>query len=309
MLLFSFSAYENIARQLRAIASVQVRRFAVGRYDNRELHTSIEGPVSGEHCLILGTIAPPDECLLSVTLLAETLKKEAADKITAVFPYLAYSRQDKDKPGESLGTAWVGTLLKSSGIDQVLTIDVHSERDKQLFPIPLISLSTDCLFAEVIKKHELVDATMVAPDNGAIDRCEAVMKAAGMQGGEIPYFEKRRTEKGILHSGPIGKVGAKVVIVDDMIDTGETLVSACEKLTAAGTREIYILVTHGLFTGTTWLNLWSLGVKQIFCTDTVPLRRGIEAAKITVVSVAPIIREVFMTNRPKEMTRPEEPLN
>jgi ribose-phosphate pyrophosphokinase len=199
------------------------------------------------------------------------------------------------------GAAWMGALLKSSGIDQVLTIDVHSERDKQLFPIPLISLSTDSLFAEVITRHKLADATMVAPDNGAIARCEAVMKAAGMPGGDIPYFEKRRTDKGIVHSGPIGNVGAKVVIVDDMIDTGETLVSACEKLAAAETQEIYILVTHGLFTGSTWLKLWSLGVKQIFCTDTVPLRRGIEIAKITVLSVAPIIREVFMTDHPKEM--------
>jgi ribose-phosphate pyrophosphokinase len=289
MILFSFPGYENIARQLREAAPVQVGRFAVGRYANQELHANIDRAVSGEHCLILGTIAPPDEFLLSILLLAETLKKEGAHKITAVLPYLAYSRQDKDKPAESLGTAWVGALLKSSGIDQVLTIDVHSERDKQLFPIALISLSTDDLFAEVIKRQGLVDATMVAPDNGAIGRCEAVMKAAGMQGGEIPYFEKRRTEKGIVHSGPIGKVGAKVVIVDDMIDTGETLVSACEKLAAAGTQEIYILVTHGLFTGSTWLKLWSLGAKRIFCTDSVPLRSGIDATNITLISVAALI--------------------
>ncbi len=304
MILLSFPGYENIARQLREATPVHIARFEIGRYANQELHARIGGAVAGEHCLILGTIAPPDESLLSVLLLAETLKKEGADKITAVLPYLAYSRQDKDKPGESLGTAWVGALLKSSGVDQVLTVDVHSERDKQLFPIPLISLSTDGLFAEVIERHGLVDATIVAPDNGAIGRCEAVTKAAGMPDREIPYFEKRRTDKGIVHSGPIGKVGAKVVIVDDMIDTGETLVSTCEKLSAAGTQEIYILVTHGLFTGSTWLKLWSLGVKQIFCTDTVPLRRGIEVAKITVLSVAPIIREVFVTNRPKEMTRP-----
>jgi ribose-phosphate pyrophosphokinase len=302
MILFSFPGYENVARELREAAPVQAGQFAVGRYANQEVHARIENSVSGEHCLILGTIAPPDESLLSVLLLADTLKKKLAGKITAVLPYLAYSRQDKDKPGESLGTAWVGALLKSSGIDQVLTIDVHSERDKQLFPIPLISLSTDSLFAEVITRHGLADATMVAPDNGAIARCEAVMKAAGMPGGDIPYFEKRRTDKGIVHSGPIGTIGAKVVIVDDMIDTGETLVSACDKLAAAGTREIYILVTHGLFTGSTWLKLWSLGVKQIFCTDTVPLRRDIEIAKITVLSVAPIIREVFMTDHPKEMT-------
>jgi ribose-phosphate pyrophosphokinase len=134
-----------------------------------------------------------------------------------------------------------------------------------------------------------VDATMVAPDNGAIVRCQAVKTAAGMPAGEIPYFEKRRTEKGIVHSGPIGKVGAKVVIVDDMIDTGETLVSACEKLAAAGTREMYILVTHGLFTGSTWLKLWSLGTKHIFCTDSVPLRSSIDVTNITSVSVAPLI--------------------
>ena len=302
MLLFSFSAYENIARQLRAVASVQVRRFAVGRYDNRELHTSIEGPVSGKHCLILGTIAPPDECLLSVTLLAETLKKEGADKITAVLPYLAYSRQDKDKSGESLGTAWVGALLKSSGIDQVLTVDVHSERDKKLYPIPLISLSTDNLFADAIRNHGLRGATIVAPDNGAINRCEAVKKAAGMPIGETPYFEKKRTEKGIVHNGPIGKVGAEVVIVDDMIDTGETLVSACDKLRVGGVQDIYVLVTHGLFTGSSWLQLWSLGVKRILCTDTVPLRSDIDAAYITLLPVAPLIAErlLWLTNKKDE---------
>ena len=293
MVLFSYPEYENIAQQLRTIGSVQVGRFNVGRYADQELHASIEASVSGEDCVIVGTIAPPDERLLSVLLLAETLKKEGADKITALLPYLAYSRQDKDKSGESLGTAWVGALLKSSGIDQVLTVDVHSERDKQLFPIPLISLSTDSLFADVIQRHNLQDATIVAPDNGAIGRCEAVKRAAGMPSGATPYFEKKRTDQGIIHRGPVGAVGPKVVIIDDMIDTGGTLVSACEKLRATGAQEIYILVTHGLFTGTSWMHVWSLGVKQIFCTDTVPLPPGIEVGKILVVSIAPMIRQAL----------------
>jgi len=208
-----------------------------------------------------------------------------------VLPYLAYSRQDKDKPGESLGTAWVGALLKSSGIDQVLAVDVHSERDKQLFPIPLISLSTASLFAGALKKYRLTDATIVAPDNGAISRCEDVKRAAEMPMSETPHFEKKRTEKGIIHYGPASKVGAKAVFVDDMIDTGGTLVSACQKLRSVGAEEIYILVSHGLFTGSSWTQLWSLGVKRIFCTDTVPLRSGIDAANITVLSVARLIGE------------------
>jgi len=289
MIVFKFPGYETIARELRKAVSLYEARFEVGRYANQELHANIEQVVCGQHCLILGTIAPPDESLLSILLLGETLKKEGAAKITAVLPYLAYSRQDREKPGESLGTAWVGALLKGSGVDQVLTIDVHSERDKQLFPIPLISLSTNALFAEIIKTHGLIDATMVAPDDGAIGRCRAAMKAAGMPDAEIPHFEKRRTGKGIMHSGPIGKVGAKAVIVDDMIDTGETIVSACEKLAMVGTQEIYILVTHGLFTGSTWLKLWSLGAQCIFCTDSVPLRSGIDARKISVISIGPLI--------------------
>ena len=291
VILFSFSECENIARQLRAIASVQAGQFTVSRFHNQELCASVDESVSGEHCVILGTIAPPDEHLLSVMLLAHTLKKEGADNVTALLPYLAYSRQDKDKPGESLGTAWVGELLKGSGIDQVFTVDVHSERDKELFPIPLVSLSTASLFADIIQRHRLTDATIVAPDNGAIGRCEAVKRAAGMPTGVTPYFEKKRTEEGIIHHGPVGTVGARVVIVDDMIDTGGTLVSACEKLKTAGVQEIYILVTHGLFTGTSWPQLWSLGVRHIFCTDTVPLHSDIDATNLTVVSVVSLISD------------------
>jgi ribose-phosphate pyrophosphokinase len=308
MILFNFPGYENCSRQLQAVASVQVAQFSMARYANHELHASIEEPVSGEHCLILGTIAPPDECLLSVLLLAETLAKEGAHRITAILPYLAYSRQDKEKPRESLGTEWVGALLKSSGIDEVLTVDVHSEKDKQLFPIPLTSLATNSLFADTLRKNGLSDATIVAPDNGAIARCEAVKRALASPVGETPYFEKKRTEKGIIHHGPVGKVGNKAVIIDDMIDTGETLISACEKLSALGVAEIYILVTHGLFTGSSWLPLWSLGVKHIFCTDTIPLRPGMSSANLLVVSAIPLIADhLSMTNNVRQRAASEKP--
>lgn len=291
MILFSFSNCLHIGRELQAIPLLCLGQFAVARYDNQELHVFVQGPVSGEHCLILGSISPPDEQMLSLLLLAHTLKKDGADRVTAILPYLAYSRQDKDKPGESLATAWIGSLLRSSGIDEVLTVDVHSGRDKQLFPLPLLSLSTADLFAAAIKKHQLTAATIVAPDNGAISRCEAVKSAAGMPIGDTPYFEKKRTEKGIIHHGPIGNVGSRVVIIDDMVDTGGTLISACEQLRAAKVEEIYIMVSHGLFTGTGWTKLWSHGVRHIFCTDTVPLRAGIEITNITVLSVVPLLRE------------------
>jgi len=295
MILFSFPNYEHLAESLAELPRIRAGEFTITRFDNQELCVRVRTPVSSETCGIMGSVAPPDTQMLSLMLLAHTLKKDGASRVTAILPYLGYSRQDKNKLGESLATAWLGSLLKSSGFDDVLTVDVHSERDKELFPVPLVSLSTAGLFAAAIRKWRLTDATVVAPDNGAIPRCEALKRAAAMPVAETPYFEKRRMAAGITHHGPVGKVGARVLLLDDILDTGGTLVSACEKLLAAQVEEIYILVTHGLFTGTSWKRLWSLGVRRIFCTDTLPLPAGVEA---TILPVAPLLQEALasMTN-------------
>jgi len=290
MILFSFPNYEHLAESLAALPRIRAGEFTITRFDNQELCARVRTPVSGEACGIVGSVAPPDTQMLSLMLLAHTLKKDGASRVTGILPYLAYSRQDKNKPGESLATAWLGSLLKASGFDEVLTVDVHSERDKELFPVPLVSLSTAELFAAALRKWRLTDATIVAPDNGAVPRCEAVKRAAAMPVAETPYFEKRRTAAGITHHGPVGKVGPRVVLLDDILDTGETLVSACDKLLAAQVEEIYILVTHGLFTGTSWKRLWSLGVRRIFCTDTLPLPAGVEA---TILPVAPLLQDAL----------------
>jgi len=292
MIVFSFPGYEDFLREIQSHTAAEQGTFEIGRFDNGELFATVVTSVRNVDCLVVGSVAPPDQQLLSVALLSHTLKKEGADKVTSVLPYLGYSRQDKSKPGKSLATAWLGAILQASGIDDVVTVDVHSERDKQLFPVPLISIFPDEVFARAIQTHQLADATLVAPDNGAIWRCQAVNRCAGKADAQMVYFEKHRNEKGITHAGPLGRVGSRVVIIDDMLDTGGTLVSACEKLRQAGTREIYIMVTHGLFTGAEWKQLWSLGVQRIFCTNTIPLRNEIrDDSRITVLSIASLLSE------------------
>jgi len=290
-MLFSFSGYAHISTALYSRGLLQPGQFSIARYDNQELHAAVQSPVSGEHCFVLGSIAPPEQQMASILLLAHTLRKEGAKRLTGVLPYLAYTRQDKLKPGESLATAWMGTLLKASGFDEIWTVDLHSEHDKQLFPLTLVSSSPARLFAACITNLGLADASVIAPDDGAIPRCEAVKSAAGMTSGDIVHFDKRRTTTGIVHDGPIGKVGSRAVIVDDILDTGGTLVSACEKLVCAGAEELYIFVTHGLFTGQSWQKLWSLPVKHIFCTDTIPACANIHDPKISVLPVGPLLRE------------------
>lgn len=289
MILFAFEAYQAMAAALAKALELTPARFHIARFENGELHLDVQTPVSNENCLLLGSIAPPDEQLLATLLLAHTLKKEGASRVTALVPYLAYARDDKDKPGQSLATAWVGALAQASGLDEVITVDVHSERAKRLFPIPVLSLFPAEVFADALKRYGLSKATIVAPDGGAIGRCEAVQSAAGMARGKIPYFEKQRTATGITHAGPIGAVGRQAVIVDDILDTGGTLVSACEKLRQAGVEEIVIMVTHGLFTGERWKALWQLGVKRVFCTDSVPLPAAAAGNDIVILSIVPLL--------------------
>jgi ribose-phosphate pyrophosphokinase len=288
--LFSFPEYSHISKFLWDLPGLKPGRFSLVRYANQELHLEIQGTVSGERCFILGSIAPPDSQMVSLLLLAHTLRKEGAERITGLLPYLAYAREDKVKPGQSLGTAWVGGLLQASALDEIWAVDVHSKHDQQLFPLPLKSLSPAAIFGECLNKSGLTDASFVAPDEGAVARCEAMRSAVGRTSGDIVWFEKQRTAGGIVHHDRIGQVQRRAVVVDDVLDTGATLVSACERLVTAGVAELYICVTHGLFTGQRWRDLWSLPLKQIFCTDTVPACTGITDPRITTLQVGPLLR-------------------
>lgn len=294
MLLFVFPAYAKLGSELAASLGLQLGHFSIDRFSNQEVHAAIESSVVNEECLLLGTIAPPDEQLLSTLLLSHTLKKERARKIIALLPYLAYARDDKQKAGQSLATGWIGALLQASGVDEVITVDVHSTRAQGLFPLPVLSLSPAELFAQEIKRLSLLKASIVAPDEGARDRCQAVAKAAGMT-EEVVVFEKRRTREGVVHVSISGTVGSQAVIVDDILDTGGTLVSCCEQLQQRGVRDITILVTHGLFTGVLWQKLWTYGVKHIYCTDTVPSAKERSSENISTVSVLPLLCQHLKT--------------
>jgi ribose-phosphate pyrophosphokinase len=287
-ILFSFSEYSHISKFLCDLPGLVSGQFSIARYDNQELHAAIQTAVSGEHCFILGSITPPECQMAALLLLAHTLRKEGASRVTAMLPYLAYSREDKLKAGESLATSWVGALLKASAVDEVWTIDLHSEHDKKLFPLPLESLCPSAIFGECLRKCGVT--CFVAPDEGAVSRCDAVRSAVGRTSGSVVYFEKQRMASGIVHHNLNGRVERCAVVVDDILDTGATLVSACERLVAAGAEELYICVTHGLFTGSRWQSLWSLPVKHIFCTDTIPACMSIRDPRITTLPVGPLLR-------------------
>lgn len=287
-ILFVLPTYEYMIKPFVQTANFSLGEFNLKRFPNNELHITLRTEVNKRNCFVLGTIAPFETNIFSFLLLCHTLKKEKVDKITAVLPYLAYSRHDKNEPKKSYATALIGQLFASAGITEVVTIDIHSLRAKRLFPLPIISLSPAKIFANEIINLSLQNATIVAPDEGAINRCKAAAKQAGIK-HEIAYMEKKRTEQGVVHNKLYGTVNTRVIVIDDILDTGGTLVSCCEKLVEMGVKEITIMITHGWFTGNKWEQLWELGVKNIYCTDTVPLPPHVTNPKIIVLSIIPLL--------------------
>lgn len=285
--------HQLLARALSESSGCVLGSCALTRFANGELHARIGTPVTGQACAVLGSLAPPDEQMLDVLLLAHTLRREGASRVLALLPYLGYARQDKADAGESLGVEWAGALLRAAGIDRVLSIDVHSSRAAACFPMPLDSLSPARLFAEVLARDGVGELSVVAPDEGALERCAAVARAAGIATPPV-HLRKQRAADGVRHSSLAGTITPRVVIVDDILDTGATLLSACAELRRAGAREIIVCATHGLFTGSRWRELSDLGVQRIYTTDSIPAARERGGDIVEVLSSGRLILDAFM---------------
>ena len=265
---FSLPGFEQLTPRA---AGVTAAAHSLDRFANGELHVRLEGEVAGADCLVVGSVAPPDEQFLSLSLLADTLVREGAATVTALLPYLGYARQDQPEPGRSLAAAWVGSLLQASGIGAVVTVDAHSVEATELFPMPVTSLSPASLFAPESERLGLEGLTVVAPDRGAVKRSEALRAATAIP-LPVAWLAKKRTAGGVVHLGLEGRVSRRALVVDDILDTGDTLVSCCRMLREAGVEEIAVAVTHGLFTVDRWSEVWASGVSRLLVTDSVPAR-------------------------------------
>lgn len=290
MRLFALADHRPLAAALEARApALQVGDFELGRFANGELHVELRSPVAGEDVAVIGSARPPDRNLVELTLLCDTLRRHGARSIVAVLPYLAYARQDRPEAAKSLGAAWLGALLAASGVTRALTIDVHSPRVALLWPMPLISLDPSPLLADALGDliaGEGPALTIVAPDRGAIARAERLRRAAGVARA-IVRFDKVRTPAGV-RSHLVGEVGERALVVDDILDTGGTLIACAQGLREAGARRIAVAVSHGLFTGDQWPRLWELGVDAIVCTESVG-RLIAPDRRITTLECAPVI--------------------
>ena len=279
-------ALSGQSRFVARTGGVELERIEVRRFRDGELHVEVPARAAGRRCAVVGSIAPPPGNLERVTLVAHALRRAGASRVTALLPYLAYARQDHAAPSQSLGLAWVGGLLRASGVDEVACVDVHSDAAAGVLGLPLISLSPAAILAAALPPAWREDVAFVAPDEGAIHRCTAVARAAGSP-GPVAWLRKRRTATAVEHTGIIGAPGQRVIVVDDILDTGGTVVSCCRELRRTGVEQIGVVATHALFTGQDWHAMFDEGVQALWITDTILSPRRPRESHI--VPVAPLL--------------------
>ena len=241
--------------------------------------------------IVQPTCAPANVNLMELLILTDALKRSSASSITAVVPYFGYARQDrKAAPRVPITAKLVANMMQTAGIDRVVTIDLHAGQIQGFFDIPVDNLYGSIIFNDHIKNKNLKNPIIASPDIGGVARARSVAKALNL---DIVIVDKRRekaNESEVMNV--IGDVAGKdVILVDDMIDTGGTIVKAAKVFKERGATSVMACCTHAVLSGKAYENLADSALDELVVTDTIPLRE--ENEKIKVLSVAPIFGEVI----------------
>jgi ribose-phosphate pyrophosphokinase len=290
LLVFSGNSNKSLAERICAYLGIPMGEAKVGRFPDGETEVKIQSDVRGADVFVVqSTCAPVNDHLMELLIMIDALKRASAARITAVVPYFGYARQDrKDEGRVPISAKLVANLIQASGVNRVLTIDLHAAQIQGFFDIPLDHLYAMRVFAKYVKKLELQDLVVASPDVGGM---KTAWNYAKRFGARLAVVEKRRTSAESVEVGfVIGDVeGKNVILVDDLIATGGTIAQAARLLREKGAKEVFIMATHPVFCGRAIEKLRGAPVKEIIVTDTIPVTSQIE--RLNVLSVAELLGE------------------
>ena len=269
----------------------------VTQFSDGEFVPSFTDSVRGATLFVVQSTFPPTENLMELLLTIDAAKRASADKVIAVMPYFGWARQDrKDKPRVSIGAKLVANLLTAAGVDRIMTCDLHADRIQGFFDLPVDHIYASKVFIPYLKSLDIENLAIAAPDMGGAKRANAYAKELACP---VIICHKSREKANVVASiTAIGEVeGKNVVIVDDLIDTAGTLVKAAEVLMDKGAASVRACATHAVLSGPAYDRINNSCLKEVFVTDTIPLKEGADTSKIKVVSMAEtfaaIIRKVY----------------
>ena len=258
---------KNIAKYLRSkLVNSSIRKFSDG-----EIYVEINENIRGNSIFIIQSVSSPaNDNLMELLLSIDALKRSSAKNITAVIPYFGYARQDrKVVPRTSISAKLVSNLITQAGADRVVTVDLHAGQIQGFFDIPVDNLFATPIFARHIKKKiKSKKIICVAPDVGGTERARSLGKLLNVG---LAIVDKRRPKPGQSQvMNVIGDVKDKTcIIVDDIIDSGGTIVNAAKALKERGAKEVYVYITHGVLSGDAVNKIKSSVIKNLVITDTI----------------------------------------
>ena len=262
-----------------ALGKINIQRFADG-----EIQPAFAESIRGDVVFLIQSTYAPSDNLMELLLMIDAARRASANRIVAVIPYYGYARQDrKDKPRVAIGSKLVANMLTAAGADRLITMDLHAPQIQGYFDIPVDHLDSSAVFIPYITQLRLENLTFAAPDVGATNR---IREIASYFEAEMVICDKHRKRANEISSMVvIGDVTDKdIVIIDDICDTGGTLVKAAALLKDKGARSVRALITHPVLSGKAYENIENSVLEEMVVCDTIPLRK--EGKKIKVIPVA-----------------------
>ena len=283
---------KEISKKLKSkLINTKIKRFADG-----EIYIEINENIRGNSVFVIqSTSNPANDNIMELLLCIDALRRSSAKNITAVIPYFGYARQDrKVAPRTSISAKVVSNLITNAGANRIVTVDLHAGQIQGFFDIPVDNLFTTPLFARYIKKKfKNKNLVCVSPDVGGVQRTRGL---ATKIKADLAIIDKRRPEPGKSQvMNIIGEVkGKNCIIVDDIIDSGGTIVNAVEALKKAGAIDVYVFITHAVLSGEAAQKIKKSKIKKLIITDTIDNSFKIKNnSKIEVISIAPLMAEAI----------------
>jgi len=283
---------KEISKKLKLkLINTNIKRFADG-----EIYIEINENIRGNSVFVIqSTSTPANDNLMELLLCIDALRRSSAKNITAVIPYFGYARQDrKVAPRTSISAKVVSNLITNAGASRIVTVDLHAGQIQGFFDIPVDNLFTTPMFARYIKKKfKTKNLVCVSPDVGGVQRTRGL---ATKIKADLAIIDKRRPEPGKSKvMNIIGDVKGKIcIIVDDIIDSGGTIINAVEALKKAGAIDVYVFITHAVLSGDAAEKIKKSKIKKLIITDTIDNSLKIKNnSKIEVISISPLMAEAI----------------
>ena len=296
LMVFTGNANKNLAKKVASNLGLKLGEATVGSFSDGETMLELLENVRGKDVFILqSTSFPTNDNLMEIMVMVDALRRSSAARITAAIPYLGYSRQDR-RPRSArvaITAKVVANMLTGVGVDRLLTMDLHSDQIQGFFEIPVDNIYATPVLLEDLKKQSYEDAVIVSPDVGGVVRARAMAKILG---SDLAIIDKRRPKPNVSEvMNIIGDVnGRTCIIVDDIVDTANTLCEAALALKKKGAEKVVAYATHPIFSGKAIESIQSSELDEIVITDTITLEKNARGCeKIRQLSVAKILAETI----------------